>query len=337
MKRYSSFLFLGAFILVAGIFAGIVSLNAYAAEHAGHVKALYHCPMHPEYVSDKKGTCPICGMDLVKSAEDQGGASGVVINQDKQQLIGVKRDVVKVRPLLVEISTAGKVAYDLDLYEAQQEYILALKRNAATRQSVSETVRLPAKKLLASARKKLLELGMAQEEIEALRESGKVLDELYLPGKSGSAWLYVTVYEYEIGLVKAGQDVVIDAVAFPGETFKGKVAGIPPVLNAETRSFRVRVKVADEKGELKPEMFVNARIMVDLGEKLAIPEEALMDSGLRKIVYVVKEDRFEARDVTVGPKAGGFYEVLSGLREGEEIVTSGNFLIDSESKLKGAL
>jgi Cu(I)/Ag(I) efflux system membrane fusion protein len=191
--------------------------------------------------------------------------------------------------------------------------------------------------MLASAERKLLLSGMSKTEVEALKSSGAPQDGLYFPGNSGKAWIYMSVYEYELGLLKEGQAVLIDAVAFPGEVFKGKVTAITPVLNAESRSVRVRAEVDDKDGKLKPEMFVNAKISVDLGEKLAVPEEAVLDSGTRKIVYVVKDDRFAAREVTLGPKAGEFYEVLAGLNEGEEIVTSGNFLIDAESKLKGAL
>ncbi len=370
-------------LLGMGFSATMLVPDSFGAEK--NIKGAYHCPMHPNYVSDKKGTCPICGMDLVRSEaepdvqpaavtveqgrkilfyrnpmdptvtspvpmkdpmgmdyvpvydEAKGVSAGVLINAAKQQLIGVKKDIVKKRPLAVGIVTVGKVAYDPDLYVAQEEFVQSLKTVAATANSVSVSIREQAAGMLASSERKLLLLGMSKAEIEGLKKDGIAQDSLYFPGNSGKAWVYVTVYEYEFGLVKEGQDVVLDAVAYPGVHFKGKVAGLTPVLNAESRSLRVRVEVEDKDGKLKPEMFVNARISVDLGEKLAIPEEAVMDSGLRKIVYVVKDDRFSARDVELGPKAGEYYEVVSGLEDGEEVVTSGNFLIDSESKLKGSL
>ncbi len=336
-------------LLGMGFSATMLVPDSFGAEN--NIKGAYHCPMHPNYVSDKKGTCPICGMDLVRSEaepdvqpvpaagkqESKGVSAGVLINAAKQQLIGVKKDIVKKRPLAVGIVTVGKVAYDPDLYVAQEEFVQSLKTVAATANSVSASIREQAAGMLASSERKLLLLGMSKAEIEGLKKDGIAQDSLYFPGNSGKAWVYVTVYEYEFGLVKEGQDVVLDAVAYPGVHFKGKVAGLTPVLNAESRSLRVRVEVEDKDGKLKPEMFVNARISVDLGEKLAIPEEAVMDSGLRKIVYVVKDDRFSARDVELGPKAGEYYEVVSGLEDGEEVVTSGNFLIDSESKLKGSL
>ncbi|MBF0595452.1 MAG: efflux RND transporter periplasmic adaptor subunit [Candidatus Omnitrophica bacterium] len=397
-----------AFVLLSGFTAVMFMPPCFAADAAAkQSKGKYHCPMHPDFVSDKKGTCGICGMDLVKSDDDEpeaqpspaveksghkilyyrnpmnpavtsatptkdsmgmdyvpvyeeekGAAPGVSINTSKQQLIGVKKGLVQKRALSVGIITVGKVAYDPDLYVAQEEYIQAVKTAAATSQSALVSIREQSAGLLVSAERKLLLMGMSKTEVEALKSSGAAQDSLYFPGNSGKAWIYITVYEYELGLVKEGQDVLIDAVAFPGEIFKGKVTAITPVLSAESRSVRVRAEVDDKAGKLKPEMFVNATIAVDLGEKLSIPEEAVMDSGTRKIVYVVKDNRFAAREVTLGPKAaaaakraerggsdvpapvrpaGEFYEVISGLNEGEEVVTSGNFLIDAESKLKGAL
>ncbi len=347
-------------------------------------KTQYHCPMHPQITSDRKGFCPICGMDLVKDEvslsgsvtsqgnserkilfyrnpmnpkitspvpmkdsmgmdyvpvydQSQGESAQVVINVHKQQLIGVKKDIVKKRPLIIEILTVGKVAYDPDLYVAQEEYLQAVKTAAATSQSALVSIKEQSDQLLAASERKLFLLGMNQAEIEALQMSGNPQENLYLPSHSGKAWVYITIYEYELGLIKQGQDVVIDALAYPGEIFKGKITALTPVLDAQSRSVRVRAEVEDPNGKLKPQMFVNARIHVDLGEKLSIPQEAVMDSGTRKIVYVVQEDQFAPREVTLGPKAGEYYEVLSGLAEAEEIVTSGNFLIDAESKIKGAL
>jgi multidrug efflux pump subunit AcrA (membrane-fusion protein) len=297
----------------------------------------YRNPMNPAVTSPVPMKDSM-GMDYVPVYEEGKGAlQGVSINTSKQQLIGVKKGVVTNRSLAVEISTVGKVAYDPDLYVAQEEYLQAVKTAAATEKSALVSIREQSAGLLVSAERKLLLLGMSKAEIEALKSRGAAQGSLYFPDNSGKAWIYITVYEYELGLVKEGQEVVVHAVAFPGEIFKGTVTALTPVLNAESHTIRVRAEVEDKDGKLKPEMFVNAKIAIDLGEKLAIPEESVMDSGTRKIVYVVKDNRFAMREVTLGPKAGEFYEVISGLNEGEEVVVSGNFLIDAESKLKGAL
>ncbi len=321
-----------------------------SAQHEGHgapaekktaipakkpsVKPIYYCPMHPTYTSDRPGDCPICNMKLVKedaeTPKESGAAmemaEGVHISPEKQQYIGVKREPVSKRRLVKDISTVGRVAYDPKLYQAQQEYLEALK----------VTDQAPA--LAEASQKKLLLLGMTSAEIDELKKQGKPQENLYLPQESKTVWVYATIYEYESHLVKAGLPADIAAVAYPGEVFQGKVVSLKPVLDAMTRSLDARIEVEDSGHQLKPEMFVDVNIKVDLGEKLAVPEEAVMDTGERKVVFIAQpEGHFVARDVTLGHKAAGFYEVLEGLSEGDLVVTSGNFFIDSESRLKAAL
>jgi membrane fusion protein, copper/silver efflux system len=176
---------------------------------------------------------------------------------------------------------------------------------------------------------------MSDEQIAALEKSRKAETNLYLPGKGENVWAYLNVYEYEIGFIKAGDPVDIEAVAYPGEKFTGKVVSISPVLDPATRTNQVRVEVPNPDNKLKPEMFVNAVIKESLGPKLAVPETAVLDTGLRKIVYISEENNvLESREVTLGQKAENYYEVISGLKEGDVVVTSGNFLVDSESRLK---
>jgi membrane fusion protein, copper/silver efflux system len=297
----------------------------------------YRNPMDPKVISPVPMKDSM-GMDYVAvyATEESNPGHGVYISPERQQLIGVKKEEVVKRQLLREIITVGKVAYDPDLYVAQEEYIQALKITEATKNSVLVSVSAQSNSLLEAAKKKLLLMGMSSEEIEELTKRGSAQESLYLSGSSDLAWVYLTVYEYEIGLIKQGQEVVIDANAFPGETFPGKIVAITPVLNAETRSLRVRVEVKDLDHKLKPEMFVNAKISVDLGKKLTVPETAVLDTGIRKIVYLAKEnDTLELSEVTLGQKAQGYYEVLNGLKDGDMVVTNGNFLVDSESKLKG--
>jgi Cu(I)/Ag(I) efflux system membrane fusion protein len=179
---------------------------------------------------------------------------------------------------------------------------------------------------------------MSEDEIIELENTRKAQTNLYLPEKGENVWAYISIYEYEIGLVKKGFSVEIDSVAYPGEVFQGKVVSINPVLDPATRTNQVRVEVLNTEDKLKPEMFVNAKIRVELGERLAIPEEAVTDTGIRKIVYLSMEGGIlEGREIIVGQKVEGFYEVLNGLSEGDIIITSGNFLIDSEAKLKSSL
>ncbi len=312
-------------------------------------KPMYRCPMHPTYVSDKPGDCPICNMKLVKiepESEEEIKDKGkekmpegtVMISIEKQQLIGVRWGTVETRHLIKEIRTVGRVAYDPELVVTQEEFLRALATwNRSKDASLPEVARQSASLLKATERKLKL-LGMSQEQIEELKEKGTPQMNLYLPSEGESVWVYITVYEYELSLVKVGMSVEIESLANPGETFHGEVKAIDPVLNPMTRSVRVRAEVPNPMGKLKPEMFMNVIIKVDLGEVLTVPEEAVLDTGTRQLVFVRRDEKyFEPRTIKVGHKSDSYYEVIEGLTEGEEVVTSGNFLIDSESKLKSAI
>jgi len=150
--------------------------------------------------------------------------------------------------------------------------------------------------------------------------------------------LYADVYESDLPYVKAGQNIEAVTVSLPGEVFKGVVKSLDPVINPKTRSARVRAVIRNDRNFLKPDMYLNAKIKIDRGEKLSVPESAVMDTGTLRIVFVAQEDGFfEPREVSLGAKTEDFYHVKSGLSEGEKVVSSGNFLIDSESKLKASL
>jgi Cu(I)/Ag(I) efflux system membrane fusion protein len=125
---------------------------------------------------------------------------------------------------------------------------------------------------------------------------------------------------------------------YPGESFAGKITYIYPYLKPETRTNQVRIEVANPGLKLKPEMFVDFEIRVDYGTRLTVPVDAVLDAGNSKIVFIAKGDGyFEPREIKLGVRGQDVYEVLGGLSDGEEVVTSANFLIDSESSLKAAL
>jgi hypothetical protein len=123
--------------------------------------------------------------------------------------------------------------------------------------------------------------------------------------------------------------------AYPNETFRGTVTFIEPVVNPETRTVRVRTEFANPQGKLKPQMYVRAVIHVPSRGRISIPSSSVLYMGKRNVVWVeVSENMFEPRDVALGVSGGGLVEVLSGLREGERVVTTGGFLIESESQLQ---
>ena len=132
--------------------------------------------------------------------------------------------------------------------------------------------------------------------------------------------------------------MTVESPSFPGKVFKGVVKAIDPMVEMKTRTTRVRARFENPDAQLRPDMFLNAAIEVDLGEVLTVPRSAVLDTGARKIIFVEKEPgRFEPREVVLGSAADNDYPVQSGVAEGEKVVTSGNFLIDSESRLKAAL
>jgi hypothetical protein len=298
----------------------------------------YRHPMNPK----ARSTVPMkdqMGMEYIPvyAEEKEMESGGIQISTERQQFIGVQKETVQKRNLVKEINSVGRIAYDPELYVAQQEYIEALKAQENTQDSKLRLIPEQMKSLAAAARRKLLLLGMSKAEIEELSPGSKADSSLYLP-EEDIAWVYITIYEYEVGLVKVGQIIEIGSVAYPGDLFAGEIVSITPVLDANTRSINVRAKIKNLENKLKPEMFVNAKIKVEIGEKLAVPEEAVMDTGERRIVFIAQpEGHFASRKVTLGHKAGRYYEVLDGLDEGDLVVTSGNFFIDSESRLKSAL
>ncbi|MDO9288542.1 MAG: efflux RND transporter periplasmic adaptor subunit [Thermodesulfovibrionales bacterium] len=151
-----------------------------------------------------------------------------------------------------------------------------------------------------------------------------------------TVWIVSDIYEYEVHLMKTGQTAKISLSYFPGREFSSTIDYIYPSLAGETRTAKIRFTIANPGGQLKPQMFTNVEVKIKLGSKLVIPESAVIDTGIRQIVYVDKgEGYFEPREVMLGVKAEGMAEVLKGIKEGEKVASSGNFLIDSEAQLKG--
>ena len=255
--------------------------------------------------------------------------------------------------------------YSPELVSTQEEYLLALKAKQDWSKSPFSEVAEGGNLLAESARRRLKLWDISDAQIKALEESrepkktltlyspftGYVIEKMVNKGRfvdAGMAlfkiadlsvvWLIADIYEYELSAIRLGQQAAIQMAYYPGETFTGKAIYIYPSLDPQTRTAKVRYEFANPHGKLKPEMFTNVEITVRLGDKLAVPEDAVIDTGVRKVVVVDRgSGYFEPREVRLGVKAGDFYEVIDGLKAGERVVTSANFLIDSESKLKEAV
>jgi len=318
----------------------------------------YGCGMrgkeHVYRMRDAEGKdCPICGMVLKrlseKEADELKGVVGKVVIKGKEaQLAGIRSEPVRRLKLFKEIRTVGKVAYDPELVIAQEEFVSAVKASEKMQQGNILEIKERADNLVASSRRKLRLLGLSEEQINELEETKDIQTSLILP--EDKMWVYGDVYEYELSWLAVGEKVKVRASSLPGEEFDGIISSINPVLNPKTRSVIFRAEIENRGLRLKPEMYVDIIIMSryksPAGEEnvLAIPKDALLDTGIRKIVWVdTGTGSFEGRAVDVGPEAVAmvgsrslkFYPILKGLSEGEVVVTKANFLIDSQSQISG--
>ena len=297
----------------------------------------YRNPMNPSVTSqapmkDEMGMdyVPVYEGDVSTSAV--AGQAPVKLTAGGEQQIGVSVSTVEVRDLVTSIKAPSRVAYDPNLYSAILEYQEARKNahgDAEARSEAAQTVH--------ASRLRLRQMGLSDEQISEIDQPGFDPSNLLLGQRGGKIWVYIDIYDYEAGFVKPGQQVEFASPAFPGQTIWGTVRAVDSIMNSETRTLRVRAEVPNPRGDLKPEMYLSATIHAALGKKLAVPESAVLDTGVRQLVYVqTAPGQYEPREVRVGREASGYYEVVSGLREGEKVVTSENFLIDSESKIRAA-
>ncbi len=257
--------------------------------------------------------------------------------------------------------------YSPELVSTQEELLLAARYRDATRGSRFEDVSRGGEELFDATRRRLELWDIPKRDIQRLLESGEVrktltLDaptqgvvthlmvrkgmevgpnnNLYTIADLSRVWLYADVYEYELPWVREGQNAVIELSYLPGRTFEGTVTYVYPFLDPKTRTARVRIELDNPDLILKPDMFANVTIETETHDDvLAVPEEAVIRSGRRSLAIVaLGEGRFSPREVALGIDSGdGWVEVRDGLAEGDRVVTSGQFLIDSESKLREAV
>ncbi|KFI22823.1 efflux RND transporter periplasmic adaptor subunit [Nitrosococcus oceani] len=255
--------------------------------------------------------------------------------------------------------------YSPQLVATQQEYLLALRNLETLKASPYPDIQRGAEELVQSTRERLQLLDVPEHQIRELEQTEKIYKnlhihspfhgvvvnigvregqyvtpqtELYTLADLCQVWVYVDIYEYELPWVKVGDKAEMRVVAVPGRVFHGTVAYIYPYLEEQTRTARLRLEFDNSDLALKPEMFANVTIHASRQvEAVVVPEAAIVRSGAREQVFVVRgPGEFEPREVKVGISAEGFTEILAGLETGEKVVTSSQFLIDSESKLREA-
>ena len=340
--KFLQFLFLITF-LTANF--SPTSLNAENKSEAQSV--YYQCSMHPQIISDKPGNCPICGMRLSKVEGHAAqkltlGRAPIKIESERQKLIGMKTQSTEVRSLNYTIHTVGHVAYDPDIANTLAEFRDAYTTYRKVKRYSDGLVRERAENLLEIAQAKLRLAGFSSGQFEQMKNSNltaKAFDNyistenLILP--QNSVWVNADLYESDSEIIQPGYEAKMNAPALPGSQFTGIVKTVDPVFNELPRRVRIRIETPHQN-KLTPGMALDLEILIPLGEKLSIPEDSVLDSGEKKVVFVVDGDNIQPREVETGILADGFYEIIKGLRTGEKVVTSANFLIDSESRMLAA-
>ena len=255
--------------------------------------------------------------------------------------------------------------YSPQLVSSQQEYLLALKGLETLKDSAFEDIRRGAEEMVSTSRERLELLDVPEHQIKELEQelkikktlhihspfTGVVLKvgaregqyvtpqtELYMLADLSKLWVIADIYEDELPWVRIGDGVEIQLAGIPGRTFTGRLTYIYPYADSKTRTVKVRLEFDNPDLLLKPDMFANVTIQTQSQEDaVVIPSEAVVRSGMREQVFVARgEGKFEPREVKLGVGSGGMVQILEGITAGEEVVTSSQFLIDSESKLREA-
>ncbi len=255
--------------------------------------------------------------------------------------------------------------YSPKLVTGQQEYLLALNNRETLSDSPYKDIRKGAEDMVRTSRERLTLLDVPEHQIKELEKTRKIKKslhihspfsgivmkvgvrngqyvtpktQLYMIADLSKVWVYVDVYEYELPWVQVGDEVEMRLAGVPGRVFTGRVSYMYPYAEAKTRTIKARLVFDNKEGLLKPDMFADVTIHASRQIKaIVVPSEAIIRSGPREQIFVVRgKGKFEPRDVKLGVSASGMTQILKGVKPGEEVVTSAQFLIDSESKLREA-
>src|SRR5262245_57247913 len=266
---------------------------------------------------------------------------------------------------LVEKDAPILTIYSPDLLTTQNEFVDVLKMRDEARQKGNKPVLESTERLYESAKQRLRLWNISEKEVAELEKSRKPREYLTLhspfrgvvqdisvdQGRKvmngehlvdiadlSVVWVWAQFYQDELPMLKLDLPVTMTTSSYPGEKFNGRISVIDPFISDALRTGRVRITVENPDLKLRPDMYVDVELKMDLGEGIAVPVPAVLPTGTRNIVFVDRgAGKLEPRFVGLGRKYGDFYEVKSGLNERERVVTSANFLIDAEAKVQGAL
>jgi Cu(I)/Ag(I) efflux system membrane fusion protein len=277
----------------------------------------------------------------------------------------VKKLFVFSRGELLEKDAPILSLYSPDLLSTQNEFVNVLKSRDDAKARGNPAASESAERLVESARQRLRLWNISDEQIGELEKTRKPQELLTLqsPFKGvvqdlavdqgrrvavgdhlvdiadlSVVWVWTQFYQDELPMLKKGLPVTVTTASYPGEKFTGKLSVIDPFINDALRTGRVRIDLENPDMKFQPDMYVDVEVAMDMGEGLAVPVLAVLPTGKHNIVFVDKgAGRLEPRYVVLGRKVGEFYQVKSGLKESERVVTSANFLIDAEAKIQGGL
>ena len=254
--------------------------------------------------------------------------------------------------------------YSPDLVATQQEYLLAQQNQKALSASTVDGVASGAASLSSAAEQRLEQWDVPQSELKKLKDTGKPITDLtinspvsgyiteynalpnmyvepstrlYTVADLSRVWVYAQVFQDDVSRIRPGDTAQITVDSYPGRIFTGQIEEILPQVDMATRTVRVRIEIANPGLKLKPGMFVNVDVKASLGRQLIVPASAVFQTGTRQLVFLNHGNgSLEPKEITVGPRVGDDFIVLKGLEAHQSIVTSANFLIDSESQLQAA-
>jgi len=254
--------------------------------------------------------------------------------------------------------------YSPDLVATEREYLLAKKTAGSLQQSKVSGVSDGATSLVAASKARLQQFDMPESEIAKLDETGEAVTDLtfYSPASGyvternalpnmyvqpdtklyaiadlADVWVLAQIFQNDAGRIKPGDPGEITLDAYPGQVFRGKVDYLLPQLDTATRTLPVRLVFSNADLKLRPGMYVNVSLKLPMGKRLVVPDSAVFHSGTKSLVFTYTgEGNIAPREVEIGPHVGDQVVITKGMKEGEQIVTSANFLIDSEAQLQAA-